>query len=211
MNEATEYNGTGSPAIGPQRPARSPRVEETRRRILRAALDLYASAGFRGTTTAAIAERAGVAEGSIYRHFPGKAGLYQAVVQVADQWGREHLRAGKGALDRLTDWARAVVDLADHDASLARMIVARRELPAVDPPCREGAGRLRTELLAVVASGKQEGAVRSGSADLWLALWVRVITFAVEQVATRAWTADHPQTDVVLEAAAELIREPTRR
>lgn len=52
----------------------------TRARILEAAEQLFAEHGFQAATTAAIARRAGVAEGSIYRHFESKQDL---LVQLA--------------------------------------------------------------------------------------------------------------------------------
>ncbi|HHT01453.1 MAG TPA: helix-turn-helix transcriptional regulator [Firmicutes bacterium] len=51
------------------------RGQETRERIVAAARQLFAQGGFDGTTTAAIAQAAGVAEGTIFRHFRTKAGI----------------------------------------------------------------------------------------------------------------------------------------
>ena len=52
---------------------RSPRDSKaTRERLLRAALDLFTTDGFQGTTTPTLASRAGIAEGTIYRHFASK-------------------------------------------------------------------------------------------------------------------------------------------
>ena len=61
--------------------------EATRQRLLRAALELYTTIGFRATTTPAIAARAGVAEGTIYRHFSGKEHLLNEVYRGAQRWG----------------------------------------------------------------------------------------------------------------------------
>ena len=47
----------------------------TREKLLRAALTLVAREGFPAATTAAIAETAGVAEGTLYRHFSSKDDL----------------------------------------------------------------------------------------------------------------------------------------
>ncbi len=66
--------------------------EATRQRLLRAALDLYTTVGFRATTTPAIAARAGVAEGTIYRHFSGKEHLLNEVYRNAQHWGSEIVR-----------------------------------------------------------------------------------------------------------------------
>jgi AcrR family transcriptional regulator len=57
--------------------------EATRRRILEAAGELFASAGFAETSSKAIATRAGVNIASINYHFGGHGGLYQAVLVEA--------------------------------------------------------------------------------------------------------------------------------
>ncbi len=54
--------------------------EETRKRILDAAQNLFATHGFSATTTKAIAERAEVPGGLIFYYFPSKKALLEAVV-----------------------------------------------------------------------------------------------------------------------------------
>jgi AcrR family transcriptional regulator len=71
-----------------------------RRLLLDAARDLFAERGFKGTSTRDIAERAGVSEVMIFRHFGTKANLFQeSVVEpftsfmqgyIADYHSREH-------------------------------------------------------------------------------------------------------------------------
>lgn len=51
----------------------------TRENLLKAASDLMREVGFEGMTTVQIARRAGVAEGTIYRHFSSKEALIEAV------------------------------------------------------------------------------------------------------------------------------------
>ncbi|MCB9741743.1 MAG: TetR/AcrR family transcriptional regulator [Alphaproteobacteria bacterium] len=53
--------------------------EQTRARILDAALSLFAEQGFHGTSVPEIARRADVGAGSIYRHFESKEGLVNAL------------------------------------------------------------------------------------------------------------------------------------
>ncbi|CAN5669746.1 TetR/AcrR family transcriptional regulator [soil metagenome] len=53
----------------------------TSEKILEAAKALFAERGFKGTTTSAIAKRAGVNEALIYRHFPAKGDLYTAILR----------------------------------------------------------------------------------------------------------------------------------
>ena len=59
---------------------RAPQTEvETRTRILQAAQRLFARRGFDGTTTRDLAQAAGVAEGTLFRHFENKKAILVAV------------------------------------------------------------------------------------------------------------------------------------
>src|SRR3954471_23709784 len=54
---------------------------DRRSQLLEIALNLFSKKGFNGTTTKEIAAQAGVTEAIIFRHFPNKAALYQAVLE----------------------------------------------------------------------------------------------------------------------------------
>lgn len=54
--------------------------DERRRQILRVAVSLFSSRGFRGTTTKEIAHAAGVSEAMVFRHFATKEELYAAIL-----------------------------------------------------------------------------------------------------------------------------------
>ena len=56
-------------------------VKNRRQDILEAGLKLFAEKGYNGSTTAEIARAAGVAEGTIFRHFPTKKDLLIAVLE----------------------------------------------------------------------------------------------------------------------------------
>lgn len=59
-----------------------PSEAQTRNRILEAARRLFAKKGFDGTTTRDLAQAAGVAEGTLFRHFVNKKAI---LVEVATQ------------------------------------------------------------------------------------------------------------------------------
>ncbi|ATE64162.1 TetR/AcrR family transcriptional regulator [Rhizorhabdus dicambivorans] len=56
------------------------RAEDTRERILGAAIHQFASGGFDGVTTRAVAEAAGVRHALVTYHFQGKDGLWRAAL-----------------------------------------------------------------------------------------------------------------------------------
>jgi len=58
--------------------ARATAVEETKTRIVRAAKELHTEQGFQGTSHIEIADKAGVALATVYRHFPSLADLIPA-------------------------------------------------------------------------------------------------------------------------------------
>ncbi len=56
-------------------------VENTKDRIIRAAIELVDEKGYKGATTRAIAERAEVNEVTLFRHFGNKKGILDAAIQ----------------------------------------------------------------------------------------------------------------------------------
>jgi AcrR family transcriptional regulator len=57
-------------------------AKHRRQQIMRVAARLFARRGYSGTTTRQIAERAGVSEAIIFRHFSNKDELYQAILEA---------------------------------------------------------------------------------------------------------------------------------
>jgi AcrR family transcriptional regulator len=95
------------------RPSHHQRGEETRGRILEAALDLFAASGFEGASTRTIAERAGVNLPAIQYYFGSKEGLYRAVVEQFSQ----EIRAGVAPIAE-----RIRAELASGQSSRRRLI-----------------------------------------------------------------------------------------
>jgi AcrR family transcriptional regulator len=80
---------------------RAENVEETRRRIVEAAVELHGTLGPARTTVSAIAERAGVQRQTYYRHFPEErelfaacSGLWQETHQPPDPEGLREIADG---------------------------------------------------------------------------------------------------------------------
>jgi AcrR family transcriptional regulator len=195
----------------PAAPARG--GDATRGRLLRAAVELFTTVGFRATTTPAIAAKAGVAEGTIYRHFTGKEHLLNEAYRGAQRWGCATLKEleesdrGLKAPERLLRVAGRLLETAERDAAVLRMLLYPRDDRNLDERSREAAREFRDALQQIVAGGKSDGLVRSGPADLWTSVWLAVVAFAAERVSAREWTPDHPQAALALEAAWDAIRQ----
>lgn len=73
-------------------------LQNTRQRLIEAARSLFAERGYDGTTTAAIASSAGVAEGTIYRHFKDKKELLFACLEpvISEAFERNLAKAENG-------------------------------------------------------------------------------------------------------------------
>ena len=139
--------------------------EATRQRLLRAALELYTTVGFRATTTPAIAARAGVAEGTIYRHFSGKEHLLNEVFRGAQRWGATIVkegRTGEGGAGPPPADRPTLIETAARDAAQTRMLLRRRDEQHLDEQSRESEREFRDALQHVVAAGRIDGAVRPG-------------------------------------------------
>ncbi len=74
-----------------QRPGSYARGEDTRRRILETALELFAAEGYEGASTRQLAERAGVNLPAIQYYFGSKEGLYRAVIEHIVQHNEAHM------------------------------------------------------------------------------------------------------------------------
>ena len=59
-----------------------PRIEQTRRIVLGAAVEVIAERGFGGATIDSIAQRCGVARSTIYRHWPDRMELLLEAVNA---------------------------------------------------------------------------------------------------------------------------------
>jgi AcrR family transcriptional regulator len=201
-----DTRGDGGASTGPVRRD----GEATRRRLLRAALELYTSNGFRATTTPAIAARAGVAEGTIYRHFSGKESLLNEAYREAQRWGAGVVEESGGegqtaAAEWLGHIAGRIVEAAAQDPPLVRMLLRHRDDQHLEERSREASRQFRTALHRVVAGAKADGSLRTGPPELWTDVWLALVAFAAERVGTGEWTPDSVPVSLTLGAAWDAI------
>jgi AcrR family transcriptional regulator len=130
---------TAKTSLPTQRAARrSP--DATRGAILEAALALFAERTFHGCAVPQIAERAGVATGSIYRHFVDKEALVNAVYQ---QWKGELRRrlvddapTTDSIEDELHHWWQGLVGFVEDHPVPYSFLQAHHHEPYLDDESR---------------------------------------------------------------------------
>lgn len=135
----------------------------TRQRLLQAAQELIEEGGYGAASVAAIAERTGVASGTLYRHFPSKEQLFVEVFRSVCTREERAMRAAaeqmkaESAVDRLEEVLATFARRALRNPRLAWALIAEPVDPLVD------AERLayRERYAAVIAEALSAG-IESG-------------------------------------------------
>jgi len=184
-------------------------ARQTRDRLARAALELFTTRGFHATTTPLIAARAGVAEGTIYRHFPSKDDLLNEVFRAAVRALAEPAKSADPAwpcrrrLDHIVDRWMAT---ATREPALVRLVFSTTFTDMLDERSRGALRDLRGLIEQTIAAGKATGAVRRGAAELWADIWLRLVLLLLERIAAGTWQPGDVATTQVRQAAWDAIR-----
>lgn len=113
-------------------------VLPTRERLLRAAQELIEEGGYAGASVVAIAERAGVAVGTLYRHFDSKAALFVELFRAVCTREERAMRAAGAAMGstpavaRLEQVLATFAERALRNPRLAWALIAEPVDPLVD-------------------------------------------------------------------------------
>lgn len=144
----------------------TPAERETAEQILTAAAELFGERGYKGTTTRAIAEKAGVNEVTLFRRFGNKQGVLAA---LGEMWASQ--MAGF-AIDEMPDPSdtagtlRALADLEVRQASrfgaaAMRLALDARSVPEVEAVMGGGPGANLEGLAEYLAERQDAGDVRA--------------------------------------------------
>ncbi|MBU1771639.1 MAG: TetR family transcriptional regulator, partial [Gammaproteobacteria bacterium] len=93
-------------------------AEQTRLKIIAAALELFSKNGYSNTTLAMIADEAGFSRGPIYWHFKNKDELFQAVLGFSQQPLEQLISQSLGMADQprsalehfISEWFRLLLE-----------------------------------------------------------------------------------------------------
>jgi AcrR family transcriptional regulator len=142
-------------------------LEETRRRIVEATMQLHEEIGPRATTMSAIADRAGVQRLTVYRHFPDETAVFKA---CTSHWLDLNPLPDQSAWEAIQDpvlrFQTAISAFYDYYSRTRRMWTAAfrdaPDVPALHEPMAEVANYLQNaaeDLIAPLGNGNVVGNV----------------------------------------------------
>jgi AcrR family transcriptional regulator len=161
-----------------------PRWElDSRKRLMEAAMELYAERGFEGATVAGIAERAGLTERTFFRHFADKREVLFAGAEVLEE---AMVSAAAGAAGSPLDAVGAALEAAGEylpeDVELSRR---RQAVIDASAELRERELIKLASLSAALANALRERGLDAPTAGLTAEVGIAVFKAAFER-----WLAD---------------------
>lgn len=181
----------------------------TRQRLIRAALELFTTRGYHDTTTAQIAKKAGIAEGTIYRHFASKQHLANELYRAAQRWAakviQEKSRDAGTARAQLTAVAHGLIEGAAQETAIVKLGFLESLAPVLDDESRKTERAFRLGLERLIAEGKAQGAVRAGAVDVWAGVWLATISHALKKIVAGDWKTEDTGVRLVIDAAWRAI------
>ena len=154
-------------------PLRAEQAEQTRRRILSAARQLFAQRGFTATTVAAVAQAAGVSPDTIYVSLGGKRGLLEGVLEMAisgpgdpsamrEQRLREELGQLPDPRQRLRTWVRYSCEVLARTSPVHAVIRGAADSDAFAAELRRRLLQRRLDGQTATVRAYLDGALRPG-------------------------------------------------
>ena len=197
----------------PSPPRRAANLESQKAiAILDAALDAFSQRGFDGTPVPVVADLAGVAAGPIYRYFPGKRGLVNALYQ---RWKSrlaaaviEEIPADQDARIAFRGIWRRLVGFAVEFPRAFLFLETHHHSAYLDQESQQIGEELDLAIGEWVRQWQSAGEVRSGDADILVAQVYGGFVGVVRQRNQRAQALTDQLFDDTVDAAWALLAAP---
>ena len=143
------------------------RSDDKRRRILQAAVSVFARKGYFAARVSEIAAHAGVADGTIYLYFRGKedilVSLFDEVMSEHVERARAEMQAVEDAPSRLRLLAEHHLRVlgADHDLAVVFQVELRQSTKFMERFTTSWLGRYFDLVGSVIEQGQREGTLRT--------------------------------------------------
>lgn len=192
-----------------QAPSRRLSTAERRQQIIDTARSVFATEGFRGATTRAIAAAAGVTEAVIFQHFADKSALYAAILEqkASDPADERWFAALESARDSGDDegtlrvlYTGILQQHRNDPAHMRLMVYASLEDHPVAPRLLARGRRLYDFLERWIADRQRTGKFRGGSPSLLVRATLALPIYYVlqRQLFKTPWPSVEPE-DITLD------------
>jgi TetR/AcrR family fatty acid metabolism transcriptional regulator len=175
-----------------------PRSDDKRQRILQAAVKVFARKGYHGARVSEIAQKARVADGTIYLYFRNKEDI---IVSLFDEVMREHLVEKRERLEDLPDAPARLLAIARHhlellggnrDLAVVFQVELRQSTQFMERFTASWLQDYFALISGVLDQGRREGSLR---ADLPVKVVTKAFFGALDEMVT-SWIIGRKDYDV---------------
>jgi TetR/AcrR family fatty acid metabolism transcriptional regulator len=176
------------------------RSDDKRRRILQAAVKVFARKGYFAARVSEIAEKAGVADGTIYLYFAGKEDI---LVSLFDEVMSEHVTRARAEMEAVADAPSRLRLLAEHhlrvlgadrDLAVVFQVELRQSTKFMERFTATWLRRYFDLVTSVIEQGQREGTLR---ADLPRKLVAKAFFGTLDELVT-SWVIGRKDYDLAL-------------
>jgi AcrR family transcriptional regulator len=200
-------------------------------RIITAAREVFLEKGYDETTTLAIAQRAGVSEGSLFKRFPAKAHLFCAAMDLPPLTLPDTLRSLVGQGDLQDNMRRIATELIGFLAEVlpkAMMLWSQRTMSVQPPPPGSPPLEVLRALTEYFTTEMELGRIRPGDPQIisrlfqgacWSYVFLQLMTDRiprlpreeyVDRLVTQLWTGMAPAGQPAAASSAPSAAAPAR-
>lgn len=182
-------------------------ILSTRERILKAAREIFERNGTRGTTTREVAERAGVNEATLFRHFHNKTSMLDEMREWSITNAGYETAFEKLSGDLATDVTSICIVL--YERMFANQAIIRISLaeeatdPGQLPSCLRGPTQIMQRLVEYLQGRIDAGTIRGNARQL--AALIMGMTFALAMKSNRLDWGDEGRPHALIPAFVDAI------
>ena len=191
---------------------RTSKKEIKRESIIQAAIEVFSKKGFQASTISEIAERAGVADGSIYQYFKNKEDLFFSIpVEKTKEFRTQlelHLEGISGAFNKIRKFVWYFLYFFTVNAEYGRLLMLEMRVSKsfVKTDTYDFLKQSVSSVLEIITEGQHEGVVRTDT-DLYILR--HLVLGTLEHIVSR-WLLKDGKYDL-LEHHQEVSRLDPRR
>ncbi len=206
---------------GDAAPENLSRIQEINRKlILDAALDVFSTYGFRGSTIDQIAQKAGMSKPNLLYYFHRKEEIYLTVLQLTmDQWlaSLEAINPQGEPLEELKNYIRIKLEMSFSNPAASRLFANEimHGAPAIGTFLREDMRKLVDEKAAMIGRWMDEGKLaKSDPHHLIFCIWATTQHYSDFETQLRAVLGknfDKPETcEKTIQAVSSILLDGIR-